>query len=167
MTDEEVVEEVTEEVIEEPTEEVESEEEVVETPEESEEETPEAKIARLSRQNKQLKKKLEKPAEPPKEINQSDYLEERLEMIASGENKDVIKEALDIAKVKGITLEEAMKSPLITSYKKTLEAKAKSEAASLGASGKSATTKTEEVFKSGLTREEHKKAVMEYQEKNK
>jgi len=168
MTDEETnVEETTE--VEESTEEMETSQEEAEesqdgddSEEESSKESPEDKIARLTRQNKQLRKKLEKPPskEEPKKSNPSDFFEERIELIAAGEDKNIVSEAAIIAKAKGISLTKAMADPLITSYKKEVAAQKKSDEAALGASGKSV-SKDEPTFKPGMTRDEHKKAWQE------
>ena len=127
---------------------------------EGDDETPEQKIERLENTNKQLHARLKKPAkpQPTKESNQSDYFEEGIELIASGVDKELVKEIKVQAKDKGISLDEARKLPIITSYETQLETQKKSDDASLPASGKSAPAKDESEFKSGMTRDDHKKA---------
>ena len=167
MADEEKVEDTTEEVVEDAentdsqTGDAKGDEDTGdEKPEETSEEK-DKKIAELESTNKQLhsrlKKKQPKP-KPTKESNQSDYFEEGIELIASGINKNVVKEAKVQAKDKNISLDEAMKLPIITSYSTQLETQKKSDDASLPASGKSAPAKDESKFPSGQSREDHKKA---------
>ncbi len=117
-----------------------------------------AKVAELEDKNTKLYARVKaKPVAKTNTNNSSDFFEERIELIASGENKEVVSQAAVIAKAKGLTLAEAMKDPLITAYHEKIKAKEKSDRAALGASGKSIAS-TETQFKSGMTTEEHKAA---------
>ena len=96
---EEVSEEVSEEVIE----------------QKKPEETPEAKLARLKRQLEQHEKKMGIVAKPPVKMDKDTSLSP-LDIIAISKAdiaEDDISEVLDFAKYKGISVSEALKSPVV------------------------------------------------------
>lgn len=81
-------------------------------------------------------------------------------LIAKGVPEEVINEASDIAKAKGITLSEAMKTPIVTAFianLKQAETKEKAQLSSSASGGKSSKVELSQAV--GMTEEEHRKAI--------
>lgn len=76
-------------------------------------------------------------------------------LIAKGHDDETLNQLKVIAKGKGVSLLEAEKDPLFTSYFDKVQKEKKSEQAKLGASKGSAFKQEKTTFKPGLTREEH------------
>lgn len=74
-------------------------------------------------------------------------------IVASGVHPDVLKEARDLAKFKGISVTEALKLPTIVAYATELKETERKEKAQLGASGGNPVYKD---FKKPLTAKEHR-----------
>jgi len=75
-------------------------------------------------------------------------------IVASGVNPDVLKEARELAKFKGISIQEALELPAIKAYAKELTEVTKKEKAQLGAANGSSVYQK---FKQGMTPEQHRK----------
>lgn len=132
---------------------------------EQETDTDEEK-AKLAESNKKLferakkaeseLKALKAKGDTQKTINNSPVeLAEELKLIAKGLSDEEIEQAKIIAKGTGTSLNEALKTPLFTSFQNDLKEKQRKEKAKLGASKGSGQTETDKGFRSGLTREEH------------
>jgi len=76
-------------------------------------------------------------------------------LIAKGMDEDALGQLKVIAKGKGVSLLEAEKDPLFTTYFEKVQKEKRSEQAKLGASKGSAYKENKPEFKPGLTREEH------------
>ena len=105
------------------------------------------------------KKSAKPPVEEPKTSTGPDA--EELKLIARGLSDEEIDEAKAIAKGKGITLVEALKTPIFVLFQNNLKEEQKKEAAKLGASHGSGQTSMENPVKPGMTRDEHKKSFDE------
>lgn len=79
----------------------------------------------------------------------------------TGESEDIVKAMKRIVKADGITYAEAKKDPTVIALKEKVERDTKSANAGLGASGGSNPAKTESKYNKDMTRDEHKKLVME------
>ena len=75
---------------------------------------------------------------------------------SNGLNTEQYKYALNVAKLNGIPLSEAVNHFQFTSWKQHQEAEAKKHAATMGASRGSGVAKAKKTFKTVTTREEHK-----------
>jgi hypothetical protein len=75
-------------------------------------------------------------------------------IVASGVHPDVLKEARDLAKLKGISVKDALELPTVKAYAKEIQEATKKEKAQLSASGGSSVYQD---FKKPLTPEEHRK----------
>lgn len=81
-------------------------------------------------------------------------------LIARGVSEDVINEANDVARAKGITLSEAMKTPLISAFIEKKEAEEKRSKAQLGSSNYSGKAGSKDITQAvGMTEEEHRKSI--------
>ena len=132
------------------------------TDEEAKRKQAEADKVKLAEDLEAEKKKNAKPPEekiPPPPGNT--LSEEELRLIARGLFDEEIDEAKVIAKGKGITLTEALKTPLFELFQNDLKEKKKKEDAHLGASHGSGQQLTEKPVTSGMTRDEHKAAFDE------
>lgn len=92
--------------------------------------------------------------------NSSGLTRDEAILIAKGVPEEVINEANDIAKAKGITLSEAMKTPIVTAFianLKQVETKEKAQLGSSGSGGKSSKVELSQAV--GMTEEEHRKAI--------
>jgi len=98
---------------------------------------------------------------PLKETNETPGLtREEAILIAKGVSEDVINEAAGIAKAKGITLSEAMKTPIIEAFISKIKADEKREKAQLSASGGTSKSHNIDLINAvGMTEEEHRKAI--------
>jgi len=122
-----------------------------------------AKLAELNKKLFERAKKAESElkalkarGDTQKTINNSPVeLAEELKLIAKGLSDEEIEQAKIIAKGTGTTLNEALKTPLFTSFQNDLKEKQRKEKAKLGASRGSGQTETDKGFRSGMTREEH------------
>lgn len=122
-----------------------------------------AKLAELNKKLFERAKKAESElkalkakGDTQKTINNSPVeLAEELKLIAKGLSDEEIEQAKIIAKGTGTTLNEALKTPLFTSFQNDLKEKQRKEKAKLGASKGSGQTEADKGFRSGLTREEH------------
>ena len=110
-----------------------------------------------------LKLEKDKNAKPPVEEPKTPPAEEReeLRLIARGLSDDELDEARAIAKGKGISLVEAIKTPIFKLYQANLQEEKRKEDAKLGASHGSGQALTEKPVTSGMTRDEHKAAFDE------
>ena len=110
-----------------------------------------------------LEAEKKKNAKPPVEEPKPAPAEEReeLRLIARGLSDDELDEARAIAKGKGISLVEAIKTPIFKLYQANLQEEKRKEDAKLGASRGSGQALTEKPIKSGMTKEEHKAAFDE------
>ena len=104
-----------------------------------------------------------KAEEKPSLTHQSDVTAEELRLIARGLSDEEIDEAKAIAKGKGITLSEALKTKTFIALQKTLKEEQRKEEAKLAASRGSGSAARKDVFRSGMTDEEHEKAWRESQ----
>lgn len=105
------------------------------------------------------KKSVKSPVEEPKTSAGPDS--EELRLIARGLSDEEIDEAKVVAKGKGISLTEALKTPIFLLFQNNLKEEQKKEAAKLGASHGSGQESLDNPVKPGMTREEHKKAFDE------
>ncbi len=112
-----------------------------------------------------LQKTEDKKPEATQDTNSNAQLTEELKLIAKGLSDEEIEQAKVVSRGKGISLTEALKDPLFTSYQKDLKEQEKKEKAKLGASRGSDNGGEEPIFKSGMTREEHKAAWLRTQGK--
>lgn len=81
-------------------------------------------------------------------------------LIAKGVPEEVINEASDIAKAKGITLSEAMKTPIVTAFIANLKQAETKEKAQLSSSASGAKSSKGDLMQAvGMTEEEHRKAL--------
>lgn len=94
--------------------------------------------------------------EPKQTTLETNYLtrEEGI-LIAKGMDDEALNQLKVIAKGKGVSLLEAEKDPLFTTYFEKVQKEKRAEQAKLGASKGSAYKETKAEFKPGLTREEH------------
>jgi len=135
-------------------EEEQKEEKVVKTPE-----TLEAKEARLKRQLKVTRKQLgivEEPVKKEKSNSQDTLSREEAKLYAKGLTDDQVDKVAQIAKIEGITLDEAVNSDYYTVWTAKQEKEVKQEKSQLRASrgGKVVVKKTLDT--PGLTDAEHK-----------
>jgi len=94
--------------------------------------------------------------EPKQQTLQTEQLtRDEVILIAKGHDDETLNQLKVIAKGKGVSLLDAEKDPLFTSYFDKVQKEKRSEQAKLGASKGSAFKETKAEFKSGLTREEH------------
>lgn len=103
----------------------------------------------------------QKKPDPPADTTQADTATFQAEtrLIARGYSDELIAEAKDIAKGKGISLDEAVKTKNFQLLEKEAKEKEKREKAKLPASsGSGGTENIAEQFPSGQKREDHKKA---------
>ncbi len=94
--------------------------------------------------------------EPKQQTLETNYLtrEEGI-LIAKGMDDEALNQLKVIAKGKGVSLLDAEKDPLFTTYFEKVQKEKRAEQAKLGASKGSAYKETKAEFKSGLSREEH------------
>lgn len=118
-----------------------------------------AKAAKAEQELADAKKDPKPPVEEPKTSAAEER--EELRLIARGLSDEELDEAKAIAKGKGISLLEALKTPIFTLYQNNLKEEKRKEDAKLGASRGSGQTLTEKPVKSGMTRDEHKAAFDE------
>lgn len=153
-------------------------EETVETPESTETEgetpeTPEVDVEKLQATNKKLyerAKKAEAEAKalrgsapvPPSPVSPQLNVEETV-LLANGMPEELLTKLKAVAKVNGISsLLKAQADPIFVAVKEKYDQDKKSKDASLGASRGSGSVKAQKSFTSpGLTREEHRKMVIE------
>lgn len=103
------------------------------------------------RKAKQAEKKVE-----PKKINNNLSIEETV-LKAQGVSEDEIDMLKKVAKVQGVSLLDAQKDTIFTTWKTNFEAEKKQELAQLGASRRSGQKSVRKDFKTpGLSPEEHK-----------
>jgi hypothetical protein len=103
------------------------------------------------RKAKQAEKKVE-----PKKINSNLSIEETV-LKAQGVSEDEIDMLKKVAKVQGVSLLDAQKDTIFTTWKTNFEAEKKQELAQLGASRRSGQKSMRKDFKTpGLSPEEHK-----------
>lgn len=118
---------------------------------------------RAKKAEDELKKlKANKGSETPLKTNETSngLTREEVILIAKGVSEDVINEAHDVARAKGITLSEAMKTPLISAFIKEKEAEEKRSKAQLGSSNYSGKTGSKDISQAvGMTEEEHRKSI--------
>lgn len=120
----------------------------------------EKKAKTLEQQKEHWRKKATK--ETPLKTNETSnsLTREEVILIAKGVSEDVINEANDVARAKGITLSEAMKTPLISAFIKEKEAEEKRSKAQLGSSNYSGKTGSKDISQAvGMTEEEHRKSI--------
>jgi len=121
------------------------------------------KAATLEAQKEHWRKKAELTAETKKDnspVSLSDEQRQEVALIARGVPESVIQEAFVVAKAKGLSLNDAMKDPLIDSYYKNVKEAERKEKAQLGASGKAGVYKGVDLVNAvGMTEEEHRKAI--------
>lgn len=101
--------------------------------------------------------------EPKKDINNSNspQLADELKLIAKGVSEEVIEKAKIVSKGLGISLQEAMKDPLVVTFEKEIKEVERKQKARLGVSSGSGVSEPKEVITSGMTREEHEKVWKE------
>ncbi len=152
----------------------------VETQDEQEIEQPEVDVQKVLETNKRLfarakeaEAKLKQFQSAPKVENKapsqinnntanSNLDIEKTVLLATGMDSELLIQLEKVAKVEGTSLIEAQKSDLFISIKSQIEAKSKSEKASLGASRGSARTPVKKSFDTpGLTADEHKQMVQD------
>lgn len=139
-------------------------------------ESAEDKATRLEEQNKQLFVRAKKaegftlvdgkwvkqskpaPAVPTPTPSTSTVSPEELRLIAKGLSDELIDQAKAISAGKGIPLADALKDPLFTAYQTVQAEEKKKEDAKLGASHGSGQEGSSNVFKPGMTEEEHREA---------
>lgn len=130
---------------------------------------------KLERKNKELFERAKKAEALVKEVKETKKPAETLKtnetpvslsreeaiLIAKGVDENVIEQASLIASAKGISLNDAMKDPLIEAYTENIKAREKREKAQLGASNNSGVyvNKGDLSQRVGMTEEEHKKAI--------
>lgn len=118
---------------------------------------------RVKKAEKELKDlKANKGSETPLKTNETSnsLTREEVILIAKGVPEDVINEANDVARAKGITLSEAMKTPLISAFIREKEAEEKRSKAQLGSSNYSGKTGSKDISQAvGMTEEEHRKSI--------
>ena len=127
------------------------------TAEETSRKQAEADRDKFANENETLKKK--PPVEEPKTAPAEER--EELRLLARGLSDEEIEEAKAIAKGKGISLSEALKTPIFQLFQNNLKEEKRKEQARLGASQGSNQTASEKKIKPGMTREEHKAAFDE------
>jgi len=110
-------------------------------------------LARAKKAEEELKKLKESQANLP--IKSDPQLSDELKLIARGLSDEEIEKAKVIAKGSDISLQEAIKTDLFTSYQATLKEKERKEKAKLGASKGSGESADETLVKPDMTREEH------------
>lgn len=110
---------------------------------------------------KELEVATKKPAEEPKTAPANTTSDDELRLIARGLSDEEIDEAKAIAKGKGISLTEALKTPIFQLFQNNLKEERKKEEAKLGASHGSGQISTDKKIKSGMTRDEHRAAFEE------
>ena len=114
--------------------------------------------ARAKKAEEALKASKETPQPLPTNNQQ---LPEELKLIARGLTDEAIDKAKIIAKGNDISLQEALKDDMFIAYQAKVENEKKKADAKLGASKGSGETPSKSGFKSGMTKEEHKKAFQE------
>jgi len=105
----------------------------------------------------QIAKRKAKQAQPQEaKLTKEQYLtrEEGI-LIAKGMDDEAINQLKIISKGKGVSLLEAEKDPLFTTYFEKIQRERKAEKAKLGVSKGSGIQQNKETFRPGLTREEH------------
>lgn len=120
-----------------------------------------AKLEELEEKNKQLFARAKKPkpkAQPTNNSTQPD-VKDISKFYASGGTDEEFEVAETIMKGKEITFSEALKDPLLVTYREGMETKKKAEKAQLGASNGSPGEK--KVDTSKMTEEEHQKYFRE------
>jgi hypothetical protein len=102
--------------------------------------------------------------EPKQQTLETNYLtrEEGI-LIAKGMSDEELNQLKVIAKGKGVSLLEAEKDPLFTTYYEKVQKEKRSEQAKLGTSKGSSYKEEKPKFTAGLSREEHKKLWRETQ----
>lgn len=129
--------------------------------EEAQTDDEKAKLAELNKKLFERAKKAEEQLKALKAqsntqiINNPPVDAEELRLIARGLSDEEIEQAKVIAKGSDLSLSEALKTPLFTSFQKDLKESQRKEKAKLGASRGSGGSEPEKGFKNGLTREEH------------
>lgn len=124
----------------------------------------EKKAKTLEQQKEHWRKKAtqSQTKETPLKTNETSngLTREEVILIAKGVSEDVINEAHDVARAKGITLSEAMKTPLISAFIREKEAEEKRSKAQLGSSNYSGKTGSKDISQAvGMTEEEHRKSI--------
>jgi len=107
--------------------------------------------AKLFQRNKTLKSSKTTPNKPG-ELTKDQR--DEIVMLAKGVDEEIIEEAKDLSKAKGIPLSEAIKLPIIQAYQERKEQESRSKQASLGASAK-AGAHSEPLIRPNMSREEH------------
>lgn len=106
---------------------------------------------------RKAKKLEEKPEVKQTKVETNSLSEDDILTITQVQNKDLIEQARQIAKLQGITLTEAVNSPMFGYAKQAYEAQQREEKASMEASRGSGNRGQKKDFKtSGLTAAEHK-----------
>lgn len=100
-------------------------------------------------------KQASKPEAKPKTLQENYLTREEGILIAKGMDDESIGQLKVIAKGKGISLLEAEKDPLFSTYFEKVQKEKRSEQAKLGVSKGSSYKQDKPTFKPGLTREEH------------
>jgi uncharacterized iron-regulated protein len=84
-------------------------------------------------------------------------LSDELKLIARGLSDEEIEQAKVVAKGKGVSLTEAIKDPLFTTFQERIKEEKRKEDAKLGATRGSGESSDESLVKPDMTREEHMK----------
>ena len=114
-------------------------------------------LARTRKAEAEVKRLKSEQANSPI-TNQDPQLSDELKLIARGLSDEEIDKAKVIAKGLGVSLPDAIKDPLFTSYQATLKEQERKEKAKLGASKGSGESADTTLIKQDMTREEHEKA---------
>lgn len=159
-----------------PTEEVVEETETIDSTNDEEQDTDEPEVVTLEDYHKtkaakdklyqrakkaeQELKALKAQGSKPLNNNSSGLTRDEAILIAKGVPEEVINEASDIAKAKGITLSEAMKTPIVTAFIANLKQAETKEKAQLSSSASGAKSSKGDLMQAvGMTEEEHRKAL--------
>jgi hypothetical protein len=119
-----------------------------------------SKAQKLAEKNVELQPK---PTQPQENLNQQGLSKDEIRLIAKGVPQDEIDYLLALqagqkSLGKTVSLSELYdKDPAVVALRNQREAEEKKKQASLGASGKSGSGKSEPEIKSGMSREDHKK----------
>jgi hypothetical protein len=132
---------------------------------ETKEETAEDKLAKAEAEAAKWRRLFEKASKPSKveapSLASTAPVEETV-LLAQGMSEELLTELKAVAQVRKTTLIKAQSDPIFVSIKEKYEKDAQTKNASLPASRGSGQMKAQKTFTSpGLTREEHRKMVME------